>query len=279
MSTTIEKLTAPAMSTQDVLGELSLLEAQSLTMQLRESLHQSSKLYIDAWQHQVWKTLGYENWDAYITGEFGDLRIKLTGEKRAETVIEMAEAGMPTRAIASSTGISKSSVNREIQKAQAEQKLPEELITTGVDGKVRVSKKKSQELPDEDIFNMSVDDLGISYFKSAPATATISEPAKKQATPTQPNHGLEKVQHLAGEMEEAIKASILSNQKQKFDAGTITFQMVSASARSLLATAGLIHQFNLQADLTGENEEIIKILESSVSTLDTVLADLRGSDD
>ena len=80
-------------------------------------------------------------------------------------------------------------------------------------------------------------------------------------------------------MEEAVKVSILSNQKQKFDPGQVTHQLVTTTTRSLLATAGLINQFNLQPDLTGENEEIINILESSVATLDAVLAALRGDDE
>ena len=281
MSTTIEKIVAPVLTEGDVLEELTILEAKNLTAQLRESLHESSKLYIHAWQHQVWKTLSYDSWDAYITGEFGDLRVKLTGEKRTETVIEMAQAGMPTRAIATSTGISKSSVNREIQKAQAAQKLPEKLETTGLDGKVRTGRKKPALDVDADLLDMPVDDLGIGYFKApAPAAPAVKEPRKNAPpTPRQTSHGLEQVQDLARQMEEAVKASILSNQKQKFDPGQVTHQLVTTTTRSLLATAGLINQFNLQPDLTGENEEIISILESSVATLDAVLAALRGNDE
>lgn len=278
MSTTIEKIVAPALAEGDVLEELTILEAKNLTAQLRESLHESSKLYIHAWQHQVWKTLGYDSWDAYINGEFGDLRVKLTGQKRTETVIEMAEAGMPTRAIATSTGISKSSVNREIQKAQAAQKLPETLETTGLDGKVRTSKKKPALEMDDSFLDMPVGDLGIGYFKgSTPTQKPEKEP--QTSSPQTTDHGLQQVQDLARQMEEAVKVSILSNQKQKFDPADVTHQLVTSTTRSLLATAGLINQFNLQPDLTGENEEIINILESSVATLDAVLAALRGNDE
>lgn len=44
MSTTIEKIVAPALAEGDVLEELTILEAKNLTAQLRESLHESSKL-------------------------------------------------------------------------------------------------------------------------------------------------------------------------------------------------------------------------------------------
>ena len=185
---------------------------------------------------------------------------------------------MPTRAIATTTGISKSSVNREIQKAQQENKLPEELAVTGEDGKVRISKKKPAQLPlDEDVLNMSVADFGIEHYSSAPQKKA---PAPKVATPpveipvTQ-ELGLDIVENLASEFEEAIRASILANDLEKFDAGTVPLHLVTTTSRSLLATAGLLHLFNLQPTLTEDNSEIIQALESSVNTLDAVLEGLR----
>lgn len=278
MSSTIETLVESTIATTDLLEELTPEKAKELTSQLRNSLHDTSQLYINAWRHQVWKTLGYTSWEEYINGEFGDLRVALPKEQRSATVIEMAEAGMPTRAIATTTGISKSSVNREIQKAQQENKLPEELAVTGEDGKVRISKKKPAQLPlDEDVLNMSVADFGIEHYSSAQQKKA---PAPKVATPpveipvTQ-ELGLDIVENLASEFEEAIRASILANDLEKFDAGTVPLHLVTTTSRSLLATAGLLHLFNLQPTLTEDNSEIIQALESSVNTLDAVLEGLR----
>lgn len=278
MSSTIEALVESTIATTDLLEELTPDKAKELTSQLRNSLHDTSKLYINAWRHQVWKTLGYTSWEEYINGEFGDLRVALPKEQRSATVIEMAEAGMPTRAIATTTGISKSSVNREIQKAQQENKLPDELAVTGEDGKVRISKKKPAKMAlDEDVLNMSVADFGIEHYSSAQQKKA---PAPKVATPpveipvTQ-ELGLDIVENLASEFEEAIRASILANDLEKFDAGTVPLHLVTTTSRSLLAAAGLLHLFNLQPTLTEDNSEIIQALESSVNTLDAVLEGLR----
>ncbi|MFW0168752.1 helix-turn-helix domain-containing protein [Rothia sp. P4278] len=278
MSTTIEKIVAPAIENTDLLEELPLEEAKTLTARLRDSLHDTSQLYINAWKHQVWKTLGYTSWDGYITGEFGDLRVALPKEERSQTVIQMAKAGMPTRAIATSTGISKTTVNREIQKAQEENKLPDELEITGEDGKVRTSKKKYAPVLDESLLDMPAESMGIGYFSSTKE----DKPQVKVSPPTSQarlDYGLTAVEDLATELEEAIKASMLANNRQRFDSDVVTLHLVTATSRALLATAGLINLFNLQPDLTGENEEIIKVLDSSVLTIDTVLSGLRGDDE
>lgn len=278
MSSTIEALVESTIATTDLLEELTPDKAKELTSQLRNSLHDTSKLYINAWRHQVWKTLGYTSWEEYINGEFGDLRVALPKEQRSATVIEMAEAGMPTRAIATTTGISKSSVNREIQKAQQENKLPDELAVTGEDGKVRISKKKPAKMAlDEDVLNMSVADFGIEHYsstqqKKAPAPKVATPPAE---IPVTQELGLDIVENLASEFEEAIRASILANDLEKFDAGTVPLHLVTTTSRSLLAAAGLLHLFNLQPTLTEDNSEIIQALESSVNTLDAVLEGLR----
>lgn len=282
MSSTLEKITNPIIETTDILDELTLDDAKDLTHKLRNSLQHSSQLYITAWKHQVWKTLGYTSWEKYINGEFGDLRVALPKEQRTHTVIEMAEAGMPTRAISTTTGISKSSVNREIKQAQKENKLPEHLSTTGTDGRIRRQPTKQPLQLDDELLDQSVDQVGIGYFKSKPATKTTpasrSQPVQEEPRKTENTYGLAEVEKIATEYEEAIKASILANDRQKFNTADIPLHLVTATSRSLLATAGLINLFNLQPDLTKDNDEIIKTLESTVQTLDNAIDSLRGAD-
>ena len=95
---------------------------------------------------------------------------------------------------------------------------------------------------------------------------------------TENTYGLAEVEKIATEYEEAIKASILANDRQKFNTADIPLHLVTATSRSLLATAGLINLFNLQPDLTKDNDEIIKTLESTVQTLDNAIDSLRGAD-
>ena len=76
-----------------------------------------------------------------------------------------------------------------------------------------------------------------------------------------------------------FKPSILANDRRKFNTNDIPLHLVTATSRSLLATAGLINLFNLQPDLTGDNDEIIKTLESTVQTLDNAIDSLRGADE
>jgi hypothetical protein len=71
----------------------------------------------------------------------------------------------------------------------------------------------------------------------------------------------------------------LANDRRKFNTNDIPLHLVPATSRSLLATAGLINLFNLQPDLTSDNDEIIKTLESTVQTLDNAIDSLRGADE
>ncbi|MFD5814368.1 hypothetical protein [Streptomyces sp. NPDC127038] len=70
---------------------------------------------IAAYAARDWETLGYETWDAYLDGEYGEHRVRLPREQRREIVAGMSAAGMSTRAIGAAIGVHHDTVNRDVQ--------------------------------------------------------------------------------------------------------------------------------------------------------------------
>lgn len=94
----------------------------------------------EAWARRDWKVLGYDNWDAYLKGEFGDELRRLTGDERREAVEEFRRAGMPTRAIASAVGAGQSTVRDDLAQLSGSTQLPKKV--KGLDGKDRPAKRE-----------------------------------------------------------------------------------------------------------------------------------------
>ncbi len=87
---------------------------------------------VEAYQQRDWEVLEYESWDAYIDGEFGSDRIRLTKKRRQGIVSEMRQRGMSTRAIGSALGVSQKTVDRDVDEVESDDS-PESVI--GTDGK------------------------------------------------------------------------------------------------------------------------------------------------
>lgn len=67
-----------------------------------------------AYQQRDWTALGYESWDAYVAGEFGEQRLRLDRESRQQAVEALRLAGLSTRAIASAVGVAQETVRRDL---------------------------------------------------------------------------------------------------------------------------------------------------------------------
>ncbi|MEU6990307.1 hypothetical protein ABZ953_06550 [Streptomyces sp. NPDC046465] len=65
---------------------------------------------ITAYAAQDWLALGYDTWDAYLDGEFGEHRVKLPRDQRREIVASMSAAGMSSRAIGAAVGVDQKTV-------------------------------------------------------------------------------------------------------------------------------------------------------------------------
>lgn len=94
----------------------------------------------EAWARRDWKVLGYDNWDAYLKGEFGDELRRLTGTERREAVAEYRQAGMSTRAIASAVQAPQSTVADDVRQLTGSGQLPE--TVKGLDGRDKPAKRE-----------------------------------------------------------------------------------------------------------------------------------------
>ncbi|MEU6641258.1 hypothetical protein ABZ863_01770 [Saccharomonospora sp. NPDC046836] len=110
----------------------------------------------DAYHARDWQALGYDTWESYVAGEFGNSLPKLARDERRELVVSLRAEGLSTRAIASAVGSNRETVRQAIA---ADKKLPpaaeaeaEPAPVTGLDGKTYSSKPRVTDL-------ISADDL------------------------------------------------------------------------------------------------------------------------
>ena len=94
---------------------------------------------IAAYAARDWDTLGYDTWDAYIDGEYGEHRVRLPREQRREIVAGMSAAGMSTRAIGSAVGTSYDTVQRDLKTESSDRNLSDDEPRTvlSLDGRER----------------------------------------------------------------------------------------------------------------------------------------------
>lgn len=97
--------------------DMTRVEATEITGKISDAINVAWELIIEAYQRRAWVALGYDNWDAYTSAEFGHLRLRLPREERQEIVASMREAGMSIRAIASATGASKNTIHGDLSQS------------------------------------------------------------------------------------------------------------------------------------------------------------------
>lgn len=103
--------------------------ARTLTDRIKVAVEGTWLLIQDAYTSRAWAALGYDNWDAYCTAEFGASRLRLPREERQEVVASLRESGLSIRAIASATGSAYNTVLKDVTQIES----PAEI--TGADGK------------------------------------------------------------------------------------------------------------------------------------------------
>lgn len=89
--------------------------AQDRAQQIRDGLTTVWNLLTDAYAADDWKTLGYSSWEAYCTGEFQGRIPRLAKSERGGVVQELADHGMPIKAIAAATGIARNTVRKDLR--------------------------------------------------------------------------------------------------------------------------------------------------------------------
>lgn len=263
----------------EVVPSITLIQAQEITQKLRNEYGKVEELVVSAYANRIWLVMGYRSWDEYIDGEFKDLAVTPPKDQRARTIAAYSEAGMSTRAISAVTGLSKSSVNREVKKAREEGLTESDTPVRGLDGKVRkASVAPAVELSD-DILDAPVDDYGISGFSTSKKAESPVATAKKVETPAVKNPVLQEVIERAADFEKASIKAMEANGRERFDTKDVPEALVLSTSRALLVASGLLQLMNLQPDLFDAREGTVEHLESAVVTLDAVLDSLKGEDD
>lgn len=71
----------------------------------------------EAYQREDWKALGYESFNAYAGGEFGEARLKLSPQHRAQILPAFQAVGMSKRAIAAALGVNDKTIRNDLRGA------------------------------------------------------------------------------------------------------------------------------------------------------------------
>ena len=122
--------------------------AEQVTLQIRTVLDRAWEYIALAYKGRAFVALGYANWDDYVDARFGDVRISVPREHRAQVVNALAGVRMSVRAIAKLLGVGVGTVHRELSRPSA---VPdgtpgggdERPPTIGLDGKESPARRKS----------------------------------------------------------------------------------------------------------------------------------------
>ena len=109
-------------------------------MQIRAVSDRAWEFIALAYKGRAFLALGYACWDDYVDARFGDFRIAVPREHRAEVVASLAGVRMSVRAIAKIMGVGVGTVHRELVRSAGGAGHPsgdagESAFTLGRDGK------------------------------------------------------------------------------------------------------------------------------------------------
>lgn len=166
------------MTTTEIVS-MDAVAARAITDRIKVGVEAVWELIKQAYTERAWESLGYTSWDDYCTREFGTSRLRLPREERAETLPSLRESGMSLRAIATATGLSKDTVQREL--AGVSNETP--ALITGVDGVAQPATKPprpaSEPVGDDggDVVDQVAAALGVSaeYYRNARYVASVME--------------------------------------------------------------------------------------------------------
>ena|SRR6266568_2275125 len=96
------------------------------------ALQEVPRLVIEAYKADDWRTLGYESWQDYVSGEFGTSLLKLDKATRKTWTLSLKEAGMSTREIAPVTNVSQMQVSRDARETNVSAKTADEKLLTHI---------------------------------------------------------------------------------------------------------------------------------------------------
>ena len=127
---------------------MSPASAEQVTVQIRNVLDRAWEYIALAYKGRAFIALGYSSWDDYVDARFGDFRIAVPREHRAQVVSALSGVRMSMRAIAKLLGVGVGTVHRELVRTSGVPiGTPEESngqpSTLGRDGKEYPRQRKS----------------------------------------------------------------------------------------------------------------------------------------
>lgn len=121
----------------DAAGDLTELSARALTdrigrlvERMQQTVDELAGLIAAAYERRAWAALGYSNWNAYVSAEFGTNRLRLDRDERQALVVQLRSTGMSTRAVGSALGVDQKTV---VNDSGEENSSPATVV--GLDGK------------------------------------------------------------------------------------------------------------------------------------------------
>ena len=91
--------------------------AEQVTVQIRTVLDRAWEYIALAYKGRAFVALGYSSWDEYVDARFGDFRLAVPREHRAQVVTALAGVRMSVRAIAKLLGVGIGTVHRELARS------------------------------------------------------------------------------------------------------------------------------------------------------------------
>ena len=91
-------------------------EAGQTAERIRQGLESIAPLVERAWRDRHWEKLGYQDWAAYVAGEFGEHRI----EARRAVAALLSGEGLSVRQISEATGVPRSTVSDDLRTGVSE---------------------------------------------------------------------------------------------------------------------------------------------------------------
>lgn len=147
-------------------------EARGRSERIRQGLESYAVLREDiatAYQERDWITLGYPSWEQYVDAEFTTAaRLSLPREERRELVTYFRARGLSTRAIATATGASQKTVDRDVRAAGESCDSPAPSHVVGMDGKTY-----TPSAPESDVVEAEI------VEEDAPAAARVRAPRRR----------------------------------------------------------------------------------------------------
>ena len=234
-----------------------------LAKQAGEQLVQVGRLLDEAQAGRVHETLGFPSWTAYVADALGG-QLQLSSEARQAMVALMSGEGMSVRAIASATGVSKSTVARDIDEVSHNG-------TPANDADSDVSHSGTPE-PDAEVSRDGTSD-------SEPATVTgldgktYTKPKGKgdKAAPRRPNarKAVERIApHLSG----------LAVAVSELDPGEVNAEELQTEIASIAESLGTIRKFVDGAGVpesAGRRPQVLTVFRDKVQDLAPIIVDLE----